>query len=231
MRYERKYRVETQQHYEVLEMVRGHRMSFRTLYPDRQVNNIYLDTPNLQFYRENLSGVGQRRKYRIRWYHEDIQNVTRSVLEVKIKDNELGEKVIAPMPDMQLGDYAGMRAAIDAALHKLNFSEEGVQSGAHGTSLVLIPPLHPVLVNTYLRSYFISYCGRYRLTVDRDMHFYGVDHHFNAYRNHSTDSAVVVEVKYEEEDDMDYDQVGQFIPYRLGKNSKYVNGVNLTGNV
>ena len=91
--------------------------------------------------------------------------------------------------------------------------------------------LEPALVNTYLRSYLMSYDGRFRLTIDREMRFYAVDKHYRPYRNYASDHAVVVEVKYESEDDVHYDRVGQHLPFRLGKNSKYVNGILLTGNV
>ena len=41
--------------------------------------------------------------------------------------------------------------------------------------------------------------------------------------------AVVMEVKYEFEDSPFWDSIGQHFQYRLGKNSKYVNGVALCG--
>lgn len=243
MRYERKYRIDELDHHAVRAIINGHPVSFRKLFPDRQVNNIYLDTRDMAFFQENLSGVAQRRKYRLRWYGADLQQVTSPILEIKIKDTELGEKVSAPVPDFKMDSFSPLRLSIEKRLRDLAqaaptlaFPEtalpiEGPEKLASEKVPFPVQDLIPTLLNTYERSYLISNDGRFRLTIDRAMRFYGINHHFRPYRNFSSDHAVVVEVKYEEEHDQLYDGIGQYLPFRLGKNSKYVNGVLLTGNV
>ena len=44
---------------------------FKETHQLRRVNNIYFDSINYYSYEENLSGVGYREKYRIRWYDND----------------------------------------------------------------------------------------------------------------------------------------------------------------
>lgn len=244
MRYERKYRIEELDRYAIRSVIDGHPVSFRTLFPDRQINNIYLDTRDMSYFRENLSGVGQRRKYRIRWYGSELEQVSKPVLEIKIKDGELGEKISAKLPDFSMGAFPDVQKvvrenmlALSAAAPAVTDPKTIVFSGS-GESASPVPrrpfPMHdlvPVLVNTYRRSYLISNDRRFRLTIDWDMHFYGMGQKFQPYRNFSRDHAVVVEVKYEAEDDAFYSGIGQHIPFRLGKNSKYVNGILLVGNV
>tara|TARA_S200000501_G_scaffold282449_1_gene266621 strand:- start:800 stop:1387 length:588 start_codon:yes stop_codon:yes gene_type:complete len=54
------------------------------LYPDRQVNSEYLDTKELQMFSDSEEGVLPRKKIRIRWYNDKVnQN-----LETKISSIE-----------------------------------------------------------------------------------------------------------------------------------------------
>lgn len=246
MRYERKYRIEELDRFAVRTVIDGHPVSFRKLFPDRQINNIYLDTRDMSYFRENLSGVGQRRKYRIRWYGSDLEQVSKPVLEIKIKDGELGEKVSAKLPDFRMGTFPDVQKIVRENMLALSAAAPAVTdpktmvfsgSGSEASSAPVTRrpfPVHdlvPALVNTYRRSYLISNDQRFRLTIDWDMHFYGMGPRFRPYRNFSRDEAVVVEVKYEAEHDAVYSRIGQHIPFRLGKNSKYVNGILLVGNV
>ena len=42
-------------------------------FPDRIVNNVYFDTPDLAAFEANLWGAPERRKCRLRWYGETFQ--------------------------------------------------------------------------------------------------------------------------------------------------------------
>ena len=186
-------------------------------------------------------------------------------MEVKLKDGELGEKLLKPMPDFDFDHLLELPQIIDATMSALKKEmvaghpelQEGKRSANSGndkklelwTSTTETPglahplvkqsrifhpevKLRPTLLNTYLRSYFISADGRFRLTVDRTMNF----HSFNArnlpHRQAVKDDAVILEIKYEAEDDHDYlSWISQRLPFRLGKNSKYVNGLLLVGSL
>ena len=84
-RYERKFLVDQLDVHQVLALVKLHPAMFYQPYPPRYVNNLYLDTEGLDNYQDNVSGVGDRRKVRLRWYGDLFGDVDRPVLEFKIK--------------------------------------------------------------------------------------------------------------------------------------------------
>jgi len=198
-RYERKYRIEGLSVPEVQAIVRGHPLAFRTEYPDRRVNNVYLDTPELDCLEDNLRGVSHRVKYRLRWY--GTEPPTKTTFEIKAKDAELGWK---------------------KTFRQSSFDPWNIESTE------TLPMLHPTLRNTYDRSYFRSFDGRYRLTIDWNLRFQD-ERHGGTFGVPAEDPAIIVEVKYDAHLDHSYDEVGQYIPFRWGKNSKYVTGMLLIG--
>ena len=210
MRFERKYRIEGWTLEEVRAYVREHPLSFYEQYPDRQVNNIYLDTPDLEQFRMNLIGAGERRKYRVRWYGYNDVTIESPVLEVKIKHNELGEKETQKLEDPPVLTQEAVQAWIDEKI-----PEKG--------------PLVPVLLNRYERSYLISYDGKFRLTLDREMRFHTMEHTAYQPLPYLRDEAIVMEIKYDRALDTEWKRISWHFPFRVGKNSKYVNGVLMTG--
>ena len=75
MRYERKYKVSDLNHHVILQSIRMHPVGLRKIYPDRQINNIYFDSNGLQCYHDNVHGVSERKKFRVRWYGEDVFDI------------------------------------------------------------------------------------------------------------------------------------------------------------
>jgi len=57
LRYERKYLLQHVDFRAVMAEVRQHPSGFAIQYPDRQVNNIYFDNPELDAMNANLSGI------------------------------------------------------------------------------------------------------------------------------------------------------------------------------
>ena len=48
--------------------------NFKPKFERRVVNSIYLDTPNYNHVLDNINGVNEREKLRIRWYNDDYNN-------------------------------------------------------------------------------------------------------------------------------------------------------------
>jgi len=71
LRYERKYKLDLATPAFVKQVIKMHPASFRKIHPDRQVNNIYFDTIDLTTYKDNVIGIADRKKFRVRWYGED----------------------------------------------------------------------------------------------------------------------------------------------------------------
>lgn len=206
MRYERKYRITASDLAIIVQTVRNHPASFRKIFPDRQVNNVYWDTLGLQTYHDNVMGIAERQKFRIRWYGDEVREINQPRLEIKKRINELGDKDIFKLDDFELEDINQLSNEI-ATLTKVN------------TNLI------PVLLSSYRRSYWGTSDQKFRITVDYDMQFHSImnDGKFRAYAY--MDKAIVLELKYDEEYENQADRISQFIPFRRTKNSKYVIGV------
>jgi len=97
-RYERKFMITELDDAQVRSIVRQHHAMFIEIYPPRYVNNIYLDTLSMRNYDDNLSGVAERMKARVRWYHELFRQIDDPILEFKMKDGLIGWKETYPFP-------------------------------------------------------------------------------------------------------------------------------------
>ncbi|MEL6657761.1 MAG: polyphosphate polymerase domain-containing protein [Bacteroidota bacterium] len=210
MRYERKYRIESIPIPWIEQVLRAHPAGFRPLYPQRQVNNIYFDTPALDEFYQNVSGTPQRRKHRMRWYGGTTAQLPKTVFEVKIKDNELGSKESQALGDALWTDLPAHFEQIPAMRYL---------------------PLRPVLVNSYERTYWGTANGKFRITLDWNMRFAPFSWAAPPpHLHYLPDQAVVLELKYEQEYDEEANAIFAHLPFRLTKNSKYVTGIGLVMN-
>ena len=66
--------------HQVRALVKLHPSMFYEPYPPRYVNNLYLDTEDMENYLDNVSGVAERRKVRIRWYGDLFGDIGRPML-------------------------------------------------------------------------------------------------------------------------------------------------------
>ena len=66
---------------------------FNIHYPSRKVNSIYFDTNNYSSIRQNLDGISEKKKIRVRWYG-DKKNITDPILEIKSKKGSETKKEI-----------------------------------------------------------------------------------------------------------------------------------------
>ncbi len=204
MRYERKYRIENQHYLQVLQEVMTIKGAFFSSYPDRWVNSIYLDNMNYGALRENLSGVSNRSKYRMRWYGENVQIIPNPILEEKVKANLLGYKNLQKLESTTLS-VKNLRQRLDIGLLK-DLS------------------LEPVVMIRYLRTYLESFDRRVRITIDRDLQYRGVNN-YEVDPFSDNDEAIILEIKYDQEIEDEIQDILQSVKYRLTKNSKFVSGM------
>ena len=191
---------------------------FSEIYSERRVNNIYLDSMTLDNYRDNLNGVQNRIKHRIRWYGEVIK-VEEPILEYKIKQGELGYKESYPL----LGFVFDEAFRFEDYLSKITnngrkLSPEEILM--HSDISLEIPTLY----NTYRRRYFLSGDGKYRITLDTGIYYKSFGGRFNNAFPFSEDK-IVVELKYENEDTAGASRIMQDLGLRMTRNSKYVIGI------
>jgi len=215
-RYERKFVVPTGSVGTVALSIRTHPALFREKYPPRSVNNLYLDRWDLPSYRDNLAGVRDRRKVRIRWYGELFGDIPRPTLEIKIKKGLLGEKVACPLRPFRL----------DSAFNRRTLMRVLSESVLPDVLRVELMALDAVLLNRYERRYFQSVDQGFRITVDDRMKYYRVDRGHNHFICRSEDrSGMIVELKYGPEHDLGAAEISEWLSVRLARNSKFVCGI------
>ena len=90
-RYEIKFTVDAHEAQAIPAILIEHPAMFRKAYPNRIVNNIYLDTDDMATCFDNLAGISERKKIRVRWYGKPNQ-IINPILEEKIKNNTLGNE-------------------------------------------------------------------------------------------------------------------------------------------
>ncbi len=224
-RYERKFVLENTQLEDVIaKLVLTNSYGFTEIFERRTVNNIYFDDLNSSFYRENVSGDGIRKKYRIRWYGDYFRNVKNATLEIKKKFGVVGDKISYKMKGFEIDDL--QLFDIDQIQDQVNDHF----NSANQNLLFTFQYLTPKLYNSYERRYFLSSCGKFRITLDSNLKFYNPNYKYFYNENLINLDEVILELKYGTMDDFEGRKLSQEITPRLSKNSKYVRGFDLIYN-
>jgi hypothetical protein len=217
VRYELKIRCPSLYRPQIEAWVRTHWAHWRVRYPPRQVNNIYFDTLDSQNVEDNLDGVGERRKLRLRWYGPSLERVTDARLERKCREGAVGWKEIWPVEvDLDLTRQAWpeicarLRVAVDPRM-----------------AIYFTAAAAPTLINCYHRAYYATPDEAVRLTIDSDLRAY--DQRFSARPNLSRavrmPDWVIVELKAAAEYLPRLADILADFPFRPDRCSKYVSGV------
>ena len=217
-RYEKKFLVPYSQQYLIPKIISTNGLRFIKQYKSRKVNSIYLDTNNLAFYRENIEGLGVRKKLRLRWYN-DLKKGIEIFLEIKKKNNELGFKNIYEL-DINLknnNQFQNIEKILKSLMY-LNISSN---------VKFLLSQVKPIILITYQRSYFISNICDCRLTIDNQISYSIINGNKNyIWKDNFRSSEMVIELKYPFDINKNILNKNLNFPFRLSKNSKYVNGIN-----
>lgn len=114
------------------------------IYKDRRVNSIYFDDVNMTSYYENLSGIAERTKYRLRFYGDS--EILEPRFERKIKKGEVNTK-----------DTSKFSGLIDSLSDFDDMKFPGV------------PSHFPVCKVSYNRKYLYNHKLGVRMTIDTDL--------------------------------------------------------------
>lgn len=215
-RYERKYVVRGLPVQVVESIIKMNPAGFSEIFHRRQVNNIYFDTFGLKSYFDRIAGTSNSIKMRIRWYGEFFREIPRSFLEFKIKRGPLGKKYIYEL---------------DSFCLDRNFSTVSVRALLQSSKVpeflkVSFESVEPVILNKFNRKYFLSADTKFRLTIDSEIRYYRMDNFLNMFMDSFSDrDTVVVEIKYSRDDDDSVAAVTNFLPFRISRNSKYINAL------
>lgn len=218
LRYERKFVVSELKSYEIEHLIKHNPAMFSEIFYERRVNNIYLDSRDLKNYRENLAGISERIKIRIRWYGKIFGLIRKPVLELKIKKSELGKKLSYPLESFTLDKNFSLDL-LQKIFLKSNLPQRLIEE---------LKLLHPTLINSYKRKYFISADKKYRITLDKEQIFFRIKNRQNLFNEKITNKETcIIELKYLLKDYENAKNITEYFPFRLIANSKYIRGVDL----
>ncbi|MBN1652051.1 MAG: VTC domain-containing protein [Bacteroidales bacterium] len=213
-RYEQKFVFLQKQPDFVEDIVKNHPAIFHEIFQQRQVNNIYFDAPDLQFYSDHKEGNTNRKKVRIRWYGNIFGKVNKPVLEFKYRKGVLRIKKSYP-----LARFNNTNGCNEQLLKKvLSKSELPDQVLAEMENLL------PQLVNTYSRRYFRSKDLHYRFTIDSDLAYFRFMPNQDA--NHFKENELLVlELKFPTDKNTETIKSNADLPKQDDVFSKYMSGM------
>ena len=183
------------------------KLFFREQFKERTVNSIYFDTLNFKSAIDNLSGVSDREKFRVRWYGDYLDLFKQPILENKIKKNFQGQKIY-----FKLDEFNNKKLDQNNLLNltkKIN-------------DLIPNKNLYPVSMTNYKRIYLISSNNEIRATLDYDIKYRKLSHYIENFFLKVEE--VILELKYSTNiDSYLRNQISGIT--RISKNSKYINSL------
>ena len=183
------------------------KLFFREQFEERTVNSIYFDTLNLKSAVDNLNGVSDREKFRVRWYGKNSELLYRPILENKIKKNFQGYKIFFNLDDF--------KKKILNQNNLLNLTK---------TVNDLLPNknLYPITMTNYKRIYLISANNEIRATLDFNLQYKKLTNYIENFFTKVED--IILEFKYSTNLDTYLRKQISGIT-RISRNSKYINSL------
>jgi len=196
--------------------LQSHHAAFTTPYPARWVNNIYFDTPDYFAYAQNLAGITSRTKVRYRWYGA-LRPIGAGQLEVKMRRSGLGRKLTHRIAETPPED-GSWRQVIAHFRNNV--------AGGPGAWFDAFPT--PILINRYLRRYWVTPDGHVRITIDTDQAVFDQRYQGspNVERPANLPRTTVFEVKYLPQHHHEVRDTIASLPVSLSRHSKYAVGVD-----
>ena len=135
-------------------------------FENRYVNSLYFDNPSYSSVRDNITGLSDRSKYRLRWYNSthSPNDVISPSFEQKIRKGRLGRKEITPLTNLN-------ENFVSLPLHQI---ESDIRLELQKTNVLFDDYYTSVLAVKYLREYFEDNEGL-RITLDSKIQFLYVD--------------------------------------------------------
>ena len=218
-RYERKFQVPKNCSELILNIISMNRFDFREIYQLRTINNIYLDTKDFLFFRQNVEGLSERKKIRIRWYGK-LYGQIRPKLEFKNKYSLVSTKNIFEIPNI----FLSKELTIKKINSQLNFQKLplDIQNNLKGLNLSLL--------NSYKRRYFLSKDENFRITIDYDITYFDLSNCTLLKSAHKiNEHSMILELKYNKDWEKKANEITNQFPFRLSKYSKYISGIECFG--
>ena len=126
--------------------------NFKRLYPDRYITSIYIDNLNFDSAKDNINGINERKKLRVRWYDNDFNKI---YFEQKNKNNFFVWKSIK-----ELNLDIDKKNLLNKIYELLSVNNKYIDTNYNYKMVLKI---------NYKRSYFISDQGEFRATIDTEI--------------------------------------------------------------
>ncbi len=123
----------------------------------RRVVSLYFDTIDYKFFRDNIEGVGNRLKARLRWYENLNYNNKKiqTTLELKKKRGFVGTKT-----QLNFDSFENQNELLKLC-KGFNFQNK--------ISNIIKYQIFPVLITSYDREYYINLNKKFRSTIDTNL--------------------------------------------------------------
>jgi|TARA_B100001964_G_C13964271_1_gene479063 SPX domain protein involved in polyphosphate accumulation len=187
---------------------------FSVHHPKRKINSLYFDDLNYSSINENLDGISQKKKYRIRWYGSK-NKFNNPIFEIKIRKNFEVYK--------RLFNLKKLNNLFIFKYENLDFIKEFLNNQYRFNKTI-----YPILTTHYDREYFISNNGLVRATLDYNLQSVLVKENKDLKINKNYYSNTVLEIKYDVNLDQHVRDNLKSINTRLSRNSKFVNSAITT---
>lgn len=205
-RFERKWKINKIYFNQLFNALRNSKFCFFNKYEPRWINSIYYDDVFFSSVKENLDGVKEKKKVRIRWYGDQYK--TRTInLELKKKIGFICQKqkkkflLKNPILNKKNLDYL-KKEIIEKYPFFIKFNQ--------------------VASTRYFRYYLISHNKKVRATIDTEIEYRKFDLN-NDYLGKIKDKNIVLEFKYDTIHDEYCRRNFENNFLRFTKNSKYTN--------
>jgi len=140
--------------------------SAKKKFDNRYVNSLYFDNPRYSSIKDNIAGISDREKYRLRWY--DPLGPKKSLIppcfEKKIRKGRLGRKESTPLN--QLNSKFKVQTIKQIGIH--------LRAELNKNQIFFDDFYSPIIAVKYLREYFEDNKGL-RITFDSEIEFIYVD--------------------------------------------------------
>ena len=215
MRFESKYSLNPINDNQFLSWLHTSRLGFKRCYDDRQVNSLYYDSFNCKALNDNIDGIADRSKVRLRWYGESKLPRFHN-LEIKHKRNSLGFKSVFKFDE--LADFKNHNSLFRLLCEQLPEQYKNY----------LLSCSYPQSIVRYNRAYFLTICKKIRITIDDNIN-YSRQHskNFDLKPLYPLNRNKIIEIKYDQEHKEYLASNLSNFPLRITKNSKYVNSFTI----
>ena len=192
----------------VLKAIQLSKFAFRKSFPDRQINSIYFDDSSFSSFEDSIEGNCLRTKTRLRWYGNENDEVS-AVLELKKKQGMYSWKHL-----YQNKYHINPNARNWSTFIK--FSKEEAND-------LILTHLKPKSLVSYQRSYYASFDGKVRITIDQNLKTIrqdlGVNPNLSRPKQHL--DLIIMEMKVDVSNSHLIREVFEYIPFNPKRFSKY----------